>query len=400
MGSGFCEDIPSFLLDYYTPRIVTVKLRLVGAVCRVVQLCVIGYILIWVLIMQKGYQLSERGLGAVTTRVQGVAFPRRSFVTGNGMNSLRTWDTVDVVVPPEENKAVFVTTSAIVTDNQTQSTCAEAVSVVEARCLSDDACEPIGKSFPQGHGVSNGSCSKETQTCFVRAWCPLAPADSDHVDLEGTEDFTVLIKSHVLFPTYKTRASNIANLGSSYLRECRYSASTNPTCPVFQVKAIMELAANENDANFTFEDVVRNGAVVAITVSWHCNLDYNVTACYPTYRFNRLDDGEGYNYEYAHIYTANGIKSRQLIKAYGILFIISSDAQAGRFAMLPSALNIGSGLALLGLATVLCDLILWCCYSRIYSKQKYESVPGEESHTRDRDEYIKLEHPIGLNADI
>jgi P2X purinoceptor 4 len=50
--------------------------------------------------------------------------------------------------------------------------------------------------------------------------------------------------------------------------------------------------------------------------------------------------------------------TRQLIKAYGIRFIISVTGQAARFNLMPLLLTLGSGLGLLSLSSIVVDLIL------------------------------------------
>lgn len=56
------------------------------------------------------------------------------------------------------------------------------------------------------------------------------------------------------------------------------------------------------------------------------------------------------NFRYANYYrNGSGVQFRDLIKAYGILIIFTVEAQAGRFSIVSLAINIGTGLALLGL---------------------------------------------------
>lgn len=43
---------------------------------------------------------------------------------------------------------------------------------------------------------------------------------------------------------------------------------------------------------------------------------------------------------------------RTLVKAYGIRFVVEVRGQGGKFNILPTLLNIGSGLALLGVVTL------------------------------------------------
>uniref|UniRef100_A0A2K5WUE9 ATP receptor n=1 Tax=Macaca fascicularis TaxID=9541 RepID=A0A2K5WUE9_MACFA len=75
-----------------------------------------------------------------------------------------------------------------------------------------------------------------------------------------------------------------------------------------------------------------------------------------------------------------GKEQRTLIKAYGIRFDIIVFGKAGKFDIIPTMINIGSGLALLGMATVLCDIIvLYCMKKRLYYREKkYKYVEDYE----------------------
>ena len=71
-----------------------------------------------------------------------------------------------------------------------------------------------------------------------------------------------------------------------------------------------------------------------------------------------------------------------MIKAYGIRFIISVSSKAGKFDIIPLTMNIGSGIALLGIATVLCDFfVIYCLKNRkIYADAKYHHVTGDDAY--------------------
>jgi len=63
--------------------------------------------------------------GDVTLKAKGTAY----MVTPiNGVNSTITWDAVDVVYPPTQPNAIFLTTNVQITDGQTRNTCEDPVS--------------------------------------------------------------------------------------------------------------------------------------------------------------------------------------------------------------------------------------------------------------------------------
>ena len=394
----------SFIISYETPKVVRIKSVILGTINRVVQLAVILYIVIWVLIIRKGYQQTDRGYNSVTTRVTGIAYPRSDYVDKDITQHIRVWDVVDTVVPAEVNKAFFVTTSAVVAEKQTRSVCAEDSSVKEAHCLTNDDCLPVESAFPNGHGVSTGTCNNDTKTCNIEAWCPVEKK-SNLIQLDGFKNFTVLVKSHVVFPLLSaTRVSNVAGLNSTYIENCRYNSTTDPHCPMFNLQDIVDGALAKDFSHPTFDEVVVEGAVIAIRVNWYCNLDFDVKYCFPNYAFDRLDTNnmQGYSYSYAHKYTDNSIDYRQLITAKGLLFVIIADAEAGKFDPLPTALNIGAGLALLGAATTICDFLLLYCNTKRnrlrHRGWKYTDISGHDAYGQGRG--YNMTEPIGLDINF
>lgn len=74
------------------------------------------------LVYKKGYQEFGKVESAVITKVKGVTLAQ-SDALPKIYN--RVWDTTDLVVPPSENSAFFITTNMVITPNQTRSTCSE-----------------------------------------------------------------------------------------------------------------------------------------------------------------------------------------------------------------------------------------------------------------------------------
>ena len=69
-------------------------------------------------------------------------------------------------------------------------------------------------------------------------------------------------------------------------------------------------------------------------------------------------------------YYKNKTTHRELIKAYGILFKIETEAKARKVDIINLLLNTGSGLGLLGLSSVICDAVLTYVHRhRDYYKQ-------------------------------
>ena len=410
-GTNVAGRIISTVFEYDTAKIVHINSKSVGIINRILQLAVLLYVLIWVFIIKKGYQKEVTGVSGTTSKVKGIAFPnisqhlmvadKLSMLKGSHKSGTgawippRVWDTVDVTVPAEENNAFCVTTNVIITQNQTSSVCAESSDVWGAQCYSDDDCLPVGKPLLLGHGVTNGSCNIKTSTCFVKAWCPIENDDlttnATYQRLLGVEDFTILIKNFVYFQFYKIRRHNILdNASEEFLENCTYEPDTSPFCPVFRISDILAIVNAKSGHSKTVEqeDIYLIGGVISIRISWDCNFDHTLESCKPKYEFDRLDNrnlnaSKGYNYRYAHNYFDEYVtERRQLIKAFGILFIINVEAKAGKFNVVPTLLNLGSGLALLSVTTILCDLIILYLHKNklLFYTHKYEQVVSDDSY--------------------
>lgn len=101
---------------------------------------------------------------------------------------------------------------------------------------------------------------------------------------------------------------------------------------------------------------------------------------------HRLDDpnakvSPGFNFRYANYWADNNSTTahRQLYKAFGIRFIILIQGTAGRFSIVPLLITLGSGVALLSLATLTCDFVTMNCLRRreFYRQRKYEYASEE-----------------------
>ncbi|KAJ7309780.1 hypothetical protein JRQ81_007847 [Phrynocephalus forsythii] len=380
-GTSCGKAAYSFLFEYDTPRIVLIRSRKVGLMNRLVQLAILGYVIGWVFVWQKGYQETDSVVSSVTTKVKGVA------VTNTSQLGLRIWDVADYVIPPQGENSVFIMTNVIITLNQTQGRCPELPDKT-TRCQSDADCEE-GYSGIHSNGVQTGRCvvynpaepANKTKTCEVFAWCPVE--DDEKVPqpafLKGAENFTLLVKNNIWYPKFNfTKRNILPNISKMYLKNCTYHAVTDSFCPIFRLGDMVEAARNN------FQEMAVEGGVMGLQIKWNCDLDKPASRCVPKYTFRRIDNKDsahtvspGYNFRFAKYYkNADGEDSRTLIKAYGIRFDIMVFGKAGKFNIIPTMINIGSGLALFGVATVLCDIIVLYCMKKkyYYREKKYKYV--------------------------
>lgn len=168
------------------------------------------------------------------------------------------------------------------------------------------------------------------------------------------------------------------------LSSCRYNPddSLNKYCPIFVLSEITSRAGE----NYT--DMAKEGGVMQILITWNCNLDFSEDECLPKYSFRRLDSAlysisKGYNFRYAKYYKSdNGTESRTLYKVFGIKFVVTVTGTAGKFDAEPLFMNIGSGLALLSIATIICDIfVLYVLKAKtLYKSKKYLDVEGDDAY--------------------
>ncbi|XP_052248401.1 P2X purinoceptor 4-like isoform X3 [Dreissena polymorpha] len=377
----------SLFFEYDTPRIVHIRSKKVGVINRLLQLCIVGYVIGYAIIYQKGYQDFDNVQGAITTKLKGVA---QTFnLSGDGKN--RTWDVNDYVVPPQENNAFFVTTNVIVTPRQQMGLCEEDINVVGANCTDDPSICVKDQPLMTGDGYMTGECINSSRypgfkVCQVQAWCPTENGNlsAPRPPVIGVaENFTVLIKNNIEFPKFGIKRKNIIGfIDSSELKTCRFIRNDPKYkfCPIFYLHDIVEYA------DTTFSDIAVKGGVIQILITWDCNLDHAVDTCIPVYSFRRLDTNDtaspGYNFRFARYFLDNGTEIRTLFKAYGIKFILTLQGQAGKFNLKPLIINIGSGLAILGIATVICDIfVLYVLKGKaLYKEKKYLEVVGEDAY--------------------
>lgn len=391
---GCIKETGSYFFEYDTLKVVHIGNKKIGLLNRLIQLTILGYIIGYVIVYQKGYQQFSSFNTATTTKVKGVLSTQN--ISDDAFNSFipnisvykKVWDISDIVVPPVENGKFFVSTNVIITPDQEMGTCPEAPDIKEALCDPKNATScTAGKTLLLGNGVMTGRCvqaaapNKTLHTCEISGWCPLeldyGPLKDGSPLLADVHNFTVLIKNYIEFPLFHTRRSNIPHTDNpAYLQHCRYDPVSDPLCPVFRIGDLVK------EAGVDFNEIAVKGGVIQILINWDCNLDFDEHFCVPDYSFLRLDDpnvqlAKGWNFRYPKYYNQ---ATRSLVKAYGISFVILVQGRAGKTSPIPIAINTGSGLGLMVIATLLCDLIVVNClkHRKLYKANKYKFVTSDD----------------------
>uniref|UniRef100_A0A3Q4I0Q6 P2X purinoceptor n=1 Tax=Neolamprologus brichardi TaxID=32507 RepID=A0A3Q4I0Q6_NEOBR len=354
------------LLNYKTEKYIDTKNKAVGVLHRLFQLSVIGYIIGWVFIVKQGYQEIDDAIqSSVITKVKGTA------VTNTSESGLLVWGPEEYVIPPQvRTLLIFQTRLKPCTADETLTSC--------FFCL-------LSK------GVMSGKCIRNNEnsngTCEIFGWCPTEKNIKPQKPLlKNADKFTIYIKNFIQFPKFSFSKSNILETtDQSYLKKCRYDEKQYPYCPIFRLGDITRRAG------CNFQDMATLGGAIGIVIQWNCDLDKGTSHCNPEYQFTRLDAtvsnksiATGFNFRHARYFkNAAGESYRSLYKVYGIRFHILVYGKAGKFAIVPLVVNIGSGLAVMGAGTFFCDIVLLYLTTgkKSYKDQKFEVLKYEKQHT-------------------
>lgn len=363
------------------------KNKKVGILYRLIQLTIIGYIIGWVFVSKKGYQETDESIqSSVITKLKGVS------VTNTSESGVLVWGPEDYVIPPQGEAVLFVVTNFLETPNQKLGLCAESSKVLDGHCQTDADCKE-GLTVTSGHGVMTGQCISSdvnsTGTCEIYGWCPVEKRYKPHRPalLANSENFTIYIKNFIQFPKFLFSKSNVLETSDDlYLKKCKYDEKLHPYCPIFRLGDITKRAG------YNFQDMAIYGGSVGIMIDWDCDLDKGYSKCHPQYYFTRLDTSisnksiaMGFNFRHTRYYKTNaGETYRSLFKVYGVRFNIMVHGKAGKFSIIPTVINVGSGLALMGAGAFFCDVVLLYLMkqSTSYRERKFEESSQLKGSTK------------------
>eukprot|EP00958_Prasinococcus_capsulatus_P000179 scaffold13_cov377-Prasinococcus_capsulatus_cf.AAC.16 len=197
--------------------------------------------------------------------------------------------------------------------------------------------------------------------------------DEDKQLVIGIQDFTLFFRVNVRFPACGGVEWNNAN-----------GTLPSPGWNLFSVEEILALAGADVSL------VQPQGADVAVSINFNCNLDLGVEKCSPELPFSahQLDTRDsslsrGYNFRKS-IAGPDG-ETRTLVKEYGFRFRIEVSGKGRKFDPLVTLTTIGAGVALLGIASLATDAILLAFHKdrQLYRQLKYPEVQDEGEDNAD-----------------
>jgi cation transporter protein len=361
--------------DFYffisAPKIITIKSYPIALTCRFIQLLILIYAVGYIMWYKRGYQDRDPSIiSSVTLKVKGIGT--------YGENPRIALDNADFIIPPQENNALFIMTNFISTD-QKRTYCGEGIVVKEAICKHHSECQAKLKNLSRSNGHWTGQCRMPEGRCEIEGWCPVEDDLVMPPPIIGSLNYTILLNNFIEFTRFGVKRKNVFNR-SIYFQQCHYDPIHNKFCPIFRIGDLLELVEYDEDERYR---MLQHGAVVRIKIDWMCNLDLGEEQCRPAYSFGRLDSryvdeqfSFGFNFRYASHWKMGNESHRTLKKAFGLRLVVTVNGDAGRFDLFVLTLNIGSMIGVLGLATVICDIVALYFSEQgyIYRRQKFQSV--------------------------
>jgi len=270
------------------------------------------------------------------------------------------YDSTDLVIPPVENGAMFITT-ALVPTPQERGQC-----VSTQQCTSDEDC----KNQLTSNGIilptCNTTASNTTGYCMIEGWCPLEQDDASHTTIiNGIEDITIFLRSSVKYNLFNIIMSDSTDaiLGKN----------------LFTVQSLL------GDRNIS--ECTTTGCIISVGIDWTCNLDGN--DCNPKFTF--MSSPGGFNFRTID-YSLDRTQ-RLLQKMYGIRLLVTISGTGGKFSFFRMMITIGSGAAFLTLATVITDYILLFLFSKRHSfeQQKWDHFSLKDKEDISENPYLRQE---------
>jgi len=352
-------------------------------------LTILLYVIVAQIVLKKGYQATDTLVGDVNIKMKGTAW---SEVNGGFVN----WDEYDVVTPAKEEDAFFVTTSYQITPKQVRGECTTPNSALSCS-VTNNTCK-YGQVSSKWSGIQTGNCitppGADNGYCGLYSWCPIEE-DATPNRLYNVEQFTAFTKAYARSNRFGVSMTNVKNSSDNQLNLFSIGQTLSDCKPGHPNADNTLTCANMlNYFNNDSRGEWNSGALIIGIYNWDCDLDRNVNDCSPSVAFHRIDSplssfSKGYNFRYTKTYgNYNGTDwtdYRDLYKVYGLRYVFLAGGRGGKFDFVALGTSLGSGLALLGVATLLTDLLVVYIVPQRenYKEHKFESVAEREHQKHD-----------------
>lgn len=339
---------------YETQKVVLIRDRRVGMIHRGIQAFITLIVIGIQLIYMEGYMAREINTGFINGIIP---FDFGKVYSGYSQDgdSLRAWDSADLVAPANEVGGMFVTTKLAITKEQAPGECANP----KHKCSGDADCK---NKPPLFLGACDGG-----KGCKEFMWCP--PEDPDGKkgtvvhQIEGIEKFVCWFKAVIMFPTlnkekkFDTMDGKGPKLGDN----------------AFTIKEILSKAGT------TYDEIKADGCVIAVKLKWSCPMASK--KCPHELDVKRLDPkddpvAKGFNFKQAFYYYKGEMLVRDEWTRYGIRMLLSSEGEGRQTDLAQTMLLVSSALALIKIADAAADglIISVLKHKHLYAQCKFETT--------------------------
>eukprot|EP01083_Nonionella_stella_P303949 1054074_1 len=154
--------------------------------------------------------------------------------------------------------------------------------------------------------------------------------------------------------------------------------------PLVRICSVSMICWDATNGEVNASQIATTGAILLVDIDWTCNFDQGYDECMPQFNFERIDnegDGivsEGYNFR--TVVYENNSTLRELKKLYGVRITFTSSGRGGQVSMLDLSITLGAGIAYLGVAKIVTDLVLsyFLPQSKKYKEAKYLRVHAKK----------------------
>jgi hypothetical protein len=377
---------------FKAPKVVRFESKWIKSLSLIVKLSLaIGCL--YLMCQRSSYQIFDRSpISAVTIKVK-----QSSNCSNNSLEIYRLlnytcsqslYDVNDFILPPTENSAISITTRITETEH-ILTLCNNTIRGIKPSRNSSIYATAIHKCEEKSRCIlppiyrdedENGTIILEAKLCWFKLRRKIVKRNYQALD------YILFIKHFVEFTQLGLVRNNLVPdiIKKNYIRDCEYDSESNSLCPNFRISKIFELIKPDPKVKpdpKEYEAMLFNGSLIEIKISWKCNLDQLLEYCEPHYEFRRLDitpyqDNPFYPgstfLTSRHFFEPNDNQLHRVhTNIYNLHIIVSVTGEVGKFDLFQTTTSIGSFLGIIGMGTIVCDLI--AAFFTNFKSLKYDS---------------------------
>jgi len=329
------------------------------------------------LFVNYGYQDLDPVHGFVSTKLHGVGLARSPLMDPK---DALLYDGHDVVVPPKEHNAVFLTTRSYQIGQQEHGQCVGldkcTCSTPGQMCETDCPSKKIGQS-----GVFTGKCIQ--QQCEVTTWCPVLEVEyldqsktvNPFMKVSGVDSMQLKMTVNARFSKFQYGTQYNVTASVKELIRTLYAKNGKTTDPL--TTTLDEDPEAGAKIQTKYNTMAQSGAILYVNFVYDCDIDRSpVSQCVPTLYVHEVDNAEkeeekgGYGFKTVDYFSKDGTANGQTrrvrhLKGLRLIFDVTGRARQFNFSVMLVTLISGFGFAALAFIAVNEGRLL--CESRVSS---------------------------------